>query len=190
MVGSASTILRAHRHWVDRAVCAADNVLNSIKEMKATELMIGDWVLTPSKEAEDGEQEGLTLVSPAKVSSLNEFDVIQATCNGGDLYFSPDEVYPIELTPEILEKNGFTHDELEEQATQKWKCKDERPCVMYSEDRRICIDNRKYDLNSYNDWGIHIDSVDMSTIGYMELTYVHQLQQILRLCKIDKEIVL
>lgn len=86
------------------------------------------------------------------------------------------DIEPIPLTPEILEKNGF-----------------EREGVIVSLyegiDHRVTIHDDKEYMNSNNEWHVHIDSEDYCTIANCELTYVHQLQQLLRLCKIYKEVV-
>jgi hypothetical protein len=89
-----------------------------------------------------------------------------------------DNIEPIPLTPEILEKNGF---------------KKEGVIELYNLyagiDHRVTIHDDKEYMNSNNEWYVHVDSEDYSTIAGCELTYVHELQHILRLCKIDKEIV-
>lgn len=85
---------------------------------------------------------------------------------------------PIPLTPEILEKNGFERDELIESYNHY--------CGM---DNRVSLNDDFYYINSRNTWHVHVDSEDYCTIANCELTYVHELQHILRLCKIDKEIV-
>ena len=85
-------------------------------------------------------------------------------------------IEPIPLTSEILEKNGYTpHDGFTEQAVD-WR----------SEDNRIIMSDWEYD----NHWYIHIDNEDMDTICTAEITYVHELQHALKLCRIEKEIVL
>lgn len=126
--------------------------------MKATELMIGDWVL-------DGKK-------PAQMTGIFCDDLFETTLSpsvGGDC------LNPIPLTPEILEKNGFKFyctDVFEE-----WK----------SKDKRITIHDEEYP-NSFNKWAVHVDTEDMRTMGYFEITYVHELQHFLRHLKIDNEI--
>ena len=87
------------------------------------------------------------------------------------------EFEPIPLTPEILEKNGF---------------RVEHNIGFYALigiDDRVELQNDKEYMNSVNEWHVHIDSEDYCTIASCELTYVHELQHILRLCEIYKEIV-
>ena len=88
-----------------------------------------------------------------------------------------DNIEPIPLTPEILEKNGFEKNELIESYNHY--------CGM---DNRVSLNDDFYYINSRNTWYVHVDSEDYSTIAGCELTYVHELQHLLRLCKIDKEI--
>jgi hypothetical protein len=89
-----------------------------------------------------------------------------------------DSIEPILLTPEILEKNGFELDEVIKEY-----------CIYNGIDNRVSSHNDQEYMNSDNEWHVHIDSEDYCTIANCELTYVHELQNILRLCKIYKEIV-
>jgi hypothetical protein len=84
---------------------------------------------------------------------------------------------PILLTNSILEKNGFEN--------QGFRHHDEYDGI----DDRVVLSNYKEYMNSANEWYVRIDSEDYCTIASCELTYVHELQHILRLSKIDKEIV-
>lgn len=67
--------------------------------MKATELMIGDWVFyNPNVFIED------------EYEPTKEWRITQIS-NGEDINLAVEECYkPIPLTPEILEKNGFRYD--------------------------------------------------------------------------------
>lgn len=89
-----------------------------------------------------------------------------------------DNIKPIPLTPELLEKNGFERD---------------KNISLYNAytgiNSRVTLQDDFMSMNSRNMWDVHVDSEDYCTIAYFELTYVHELQHILRLCKIDKEIV-
>ena len=121
--------------------------------MKASELMLGDWVL-------DTRTKKTLRVNPF----MAEMEV--------------PEWEPIPITKELLEKNGFVRENL---------------ITSYNHytgiDNRVCLTNDFYSMNSRNMWTAHIDSEDYCTIAHCELTYVHELQHILRLYKIDKEIV-
>ena len=128
-------------------------------EIRAKDLMIGDWV-----NFMDG---------PKKVVDVGS----SRFCVEGfpnSLGFAD----PIPLTPEILEKNGFTS-ELDCDIKQ-----------YVSKDCRIILQDDDRFLNSQEKWYVHVDSLAMSTIGCCELTYVHELQHFLKLCKIETDLVL
>lgn len=134
--------------------------------MKPSELQIGDWVYYKGKEQ-----------MPCRVISIIgngiRFD------NGTPQYWMSDvgNFTPISLTSEILTSNGFNCEEI---IQSHW----------ISEDGRILLRNDESIINSNNKWSVHVDNEDMQTIGYFEITYVHQLQQALRLCGIEKDIII
>lgn len=77
-----------------------------------------------------------------------------------DVWYSVETYEPIPLTPEILEKNGFIRD------GESWWYKDFRIVLFTS------------------------NGVSLVCGRQMRFKYVHELQQALRLCQIDKEIIL
>jgi len=83
-----------------------------------------------------------------------------------------DEIFPIPLTPEIIEKNGF----------------------VKQDDGWYKITLGEYDLvgvqNFENVSWIFRAIVFPNLIDYLGINYVHELQHALKLCKIDKKIVL
>lgn len=91
---------------------------------------------------------------------------------------------PIPLTPEILEKNGFENDFYEDESVADY----------------VKVRNEGYSLHSTaHEWDLaliswcngHVDVVtDFSGEYRGEIEYVHELQHALRLCGIDKEIVI
>lgn len=116
--------------------------------MKATELMIGDWVLYKS----DAPQNAF----PVQITHKMFVD---------DLVRWQDRFDPISLTPEILEKNGFAHD------------------------------GTDYNIGFVYDKSLVLDlCFDGSLIFGGNLLckckYVHTLQHALRLCGIEKEIII
>ena len=133
--------------------------------MKVCELMVGDLVL------HDGKVIRVDAVHKRKIGYHKTKDKLTWLFCG--------QFDPIQITPEILEKNGFKlNDAVEDDY-----------CIYNGIDNRVYLCNDKEYMNSANQWDVHIDSEDYCTIANCELTYVHELQQILRLCKIDKEIV-
>ena len=146
--------------------------------MKANELMIDDWVWYNNQ--------------PHQIRQLGIFgenrdgDDYPAVCvgkpNGVGLILERNEIEPIPLTPEILEKNGFTGGKYENYCGN----------VFY-----LSVDGfREAGLTmSYKDnilWCERIKQNYPNSIGdkyaIHHLEYVHQLQHALRLCGIKKEI--
>ena len=129
--------------------------------MKATELMIGDWVMNTHNQ------------KPEQVCEIRECMVM---LDYNDLY-DYEEIEPIPLTPEILEKNGWTYNNEDEKFfPQTWvggglmlqgadAC---GYCIVVSSD---------------------YDDEDTNATPFIIL-YVHELQHALRLRRIKKEIIL
>lgn len=114
--------------------------------MKANELMIGDWVRITDDDTD--------AFFDARVGTLTRVENIFVVPPGEEMAqpFSIDCVEPIPITPEILEKNGFS---------------------------RNGLDISLFDRRGGDDF-----------VGASNLQYVHELQHALRLCGIEKEIVL
>ena len=155
-------------------------------ELKVTDLMVGDLVQIKEKD-------GTKLVGAFRVVAIGKTylgGVISDFVKNGTISMSyiEDEkrvyqtevcnIEPIQLTSEILEKNGFEKEGVIELYN-----------LYAGIDHRVTIHDDKEYMNSSNEWYVHVDSEDYSTIAGCELTYVHELQHLLRLCKIDKEIV-
>lgn len=125
------------------------------------ELMDGDWImwLSDKKENSFPIQFKLEEIEEIKRYGLKRFEYI-------------------ELTEEILLNNSFT------------KCFDDVVEFDFYEDphNNITMCNNSFMLNTKNKWHIHIDNRDMDSIMMCELTYVHELQRILKHVKIDKQI--
>lgn len=113
--------------------------------MEATELQIKDWVNTPN--------------------GIGQVRTIGIFCGYvGDTCYEFDEVSPIPLTPEILEKNGFVKSTIEED-------------VYNFPDNNKALKERGFALN-YHDYGRWF----ITDHNLMKILYVHQLQRALRLC--------
>lgn len=149
--------------------------------MKADELMIGDWVYYIH--TEDG-------IAPYKeVICIKAEDLCRDACIIETHY------EPIPLTPEILEKNGFERrEDLVESENSGL------PFIYSDEDLGIdiCVvwrdsfDNGLRDENEQRwseFWKLDINALgDYSRVS--KKLHVHKLQHALRLCGIDKGIVL
>lgn len=88
------------------------------------------------------------------------------------------DLEPIPLTEEFFEKNGIKkvdYDYL-------------KPNVLFdSKDKRVQVTNLTNSGDGY--WNVHIDNEDYETIGSCDVKYVHQFQQLLRLCGYDMDVV-
>ena len=132
--------------------------------MRVCELMVGDLVL------HDGKVIRVDAVHKRKIGYHKTKDKLTWLFCG--------QFDPVFLTPSILEKNGFVLNEVIKEYY-----------IFRGIDNRVYLCNDHEYINSRNEWHVHIDSEDYCTIANCELTYVHELQQILRLCKIKTEIV-
>lgn len=127
--------------------------------------MVGDWLKHYNG-------------TPMQVTKITTEHFACAENGGVNCWEYNNKYEPIPLTPEILKKNGF-----------------ERENLITSYNHYIGIDNRVslnddfYCMNSRNMWTAHIDSEDYCTVAHCELTYLHELQHLLRLCNIDFEFV-
>ena len=153
-------------------------------ELKVTDLMVGDLVQIKEKD-------GKKLVGAFRVVAIDNTYLAGAiSCfvehRTVSISYIGDEkivyqtnvcnIEPIPLTPEILEKNGFERDKL-------------IPAYKHyiGIDNRVTLQDDYEGLNSNNVWDAHIDSEEYCTIAHCELTYLHELQHLLNLCKIDFE---
>jgi len=134
--------------------------------MKIDELMIGDWVRIGNIIAQIT---GLKKVSnEQQFFSVYYYHTEDKTEEGCFI----DEIEPIPLTKDILEKNGFEVHRQFATFTEYW-LDIPRKWVRVAPNSYIEI----YNGENKN---VHIDGK----------SYVHELQHALRLCEIDKEIVL
>lgn len=94
----------------------------------------------------------------------------------GVTYIDERNPQPILLTEEILLANGYHKETTVD-------------IVMFiSEDGCISINNDARFMNTQNKWWVHLDNEDMDSIGGLELSYVHQFQNLLRNAEIKETI--
>lgn len=133
--------------------------------MKATELMIGDWVFIAGSK-------------PFKINSIYLTDQFERVQETDDVDAKVESLQPIPLTPEILDKNDFEEDDYYFQYT------------LYLDGKRAksrCIVVVPQD----DDWS-EIDVTVRNGIADINISiqYVHELQHAMRLANIEKEVVL
>ena len=141
--------------------------------MKSEELMVGDCVMPLKK------LKGI----PGKVVTIDGGTDI---CWIDSKYYSClircSDIEGIPLTPEILEKNGFRHEANKNYVCYAGKAKiavqfRDKVAIQVSNEFKGKDNNGRADLVSFlRDW--------------TDVLYVHYLQHVIRLCGIEKEIVL
>lgn len=141
--------------------------------MKANEIQIGDWLY----------YKGQFNAFPFKVESITKKKVgYHAESNEHRIYYLRlSECKPILLSPEILEKNGFNKNK-----TGQW--------VIEKKHSIGCCGQTCSNTNPL-EYAVWWDEFGLGCVSYLEkegnitlggTTYVHQLQQILRLFDLDK----
>lgn len=134
--------------------------------MKATELMIGDWVLVKGK--------------PTRVTDVTKFEGINREwivgCEDGGC-IREEDIEPILLTEEILEKNGY--ERVEGFPTE------EAYFIDDDGDFDPYLVVRSFDFNE--SFALCTTECHMSVFC---IAYVHEFQHLLKLCDINKEIIL
>ena len=138
--------------------------------MKATDLMLGDWVRHNEK--------------PKKVDVIwhnNQVSLNDPEQEWGSIYtdkFPADEIEPILLTREILINNGLENDWIYDK-------EEKRPILFasnFKEDDENILEISESETGKIY-WSLNCDEY-----GVLELKYVHVLQHALKLCNIDIEI--
>lgn len=144
--------------------------------MKPTELMMGDWLRVSDVPTNIESKIGKC----GKVAKLEQYHNYSGIAikfdNELDTYFceKEEELESIPLTPEILKKSGFEHLVTEEDSDSFDGAQGDL-CYVFNktpEGYMSCVDM----THSFTITG--------------RIKYVHELQHILRLCGIEKEIVL
>lgn len=146
--------------------------------MKANELMVGDWVYSTFYD------------KPCKVIGIERYESDYANVKVTNVAGTKDinSLYFIPLTPEILKKNGFKKVQIHGE---------KQDDIFQCFDGEIIIEVGIYDPNFIL---IHyryetpdgINSGELSSIVKADggKFYLHELQHALRLCGIEKEIII
>ena len=146
--------------------------------MKATDLMIGDWILINN--------------APHKIQAIDSIDAeIQADDDlyyvGEDRCHSEDKIEGIPITPEILKKNdwywGFTSDE-----------KNFKSCVMGAFEPHWVYDKGEREISLYFDKDTDGGALRIADqrfnrrldFFWCDTLYVHELQHALRICGLNE----
>lgn len=131
--------------------------------MKANELMIGDWVYNPFTR------------KTLRITFGRDLDLVEELC-----------LEPIPLTEEILEKNEF-----EELMSEGWESaarfgRTPKPTGVWQ------FGFGQFDSVSYlpKRCFLSVKYMEGCTADFVNIKYVHELQHALRLCGVEKEIIL
>ena len=149
------------------------------ENLRPEDLMVGDWVLLFDK-------------TPVKVDCIGNVEVYLTEPRGQhelDWRVTYEHIKPIPLTPEILEKNGFVMEERDGVA------------VRYSFATNLYNPTQAAIQFAFYDGGVFADKLfkcraspkdcyGINELHICDLKFVHELQHALRLCGIDKKIVL
>lgn len=152
--------------------------------MKATDLMIGDWVRLSSYY---GRVDGIIRLREVYTAEEKWMVIVHF---GGNWYEQVNVAIlePIPITPEILEKNGFTKYDVGHNVS-GWSIVDDDN--LYSAIPFTLTDNDFDTESGEYKWGPVEDDREESFVREIgRIKYVHELQHLLKQCKIKKEIVL
>ena len=146
--------------------------------MDIKKLMVGDLVWCGSNYGQVAEFFTLTLDNELLILVNNMRNRYFEEINPHEVITGAEDIRPIPLTEEFFEKNGIK------------KVDDDylKPNVLFeSKDKRIRISDLTNSGDGY--WYVHVDNEDYDTIGTCDVKYVHQFQQLLRLCGYEVDVV-
>lgn len=135
------------------------------------DLMVGNWVKVFDPEYKD--------------DTLDYWDIYEIREEGVRLglfsdIFESEWLEPIPVTVDMLKRIGFKEDTTAGEPWPFWRYwdKDGRYKLDVYPEELYCNSNRKF--------GLHVDNDVCNSIGSGELTYVHELQNLVRInCKAD-----
>lgn len=140
--------------------------------MKAKELMVGDYVLVrPS-------------MMPIQVAAIHKKKVAYHATGDRLTWVMDGLIEPIPITPEILEKNGFKMKQKEGESNFEYVAAGERYIIEF-----LFFRETIYNVSTLLECELGF-SGGLDRIHKCNVRFVHELQHALRLCGIEKEIVL
>ena len=138
-----------------------------MEKAESKEISVGDWFQARMVK---WDYDDLDITPPMKIVKIDK-DCVRLGFSLDDLEFEVfvDDLQPIPITAEVLEKSGFTHDKWSKKI---WRYEDEESEVVYY------IEGNKVEVTT--------DDCKINLV----CTSVAELQHALRLAKVGKEIVL
>lgn len=150
--------------------------------MRANELMVGDWVRITDPDKYEGAECRILSTDNREGAYYRVFvdDGAKYGCLEYEVF--KEDIAPISITPEILEKNGFI-----KVRNYIWEIRTKDTCIKYEWHEKIMLEIT-HKLSGKDERGkCNIASL---TFGWIDDMCVHELQHAIRLCKIEKDIVL
>lgn len=144
--------------------------------MKATELMLGDWVYA-KVQVDDTGTEPVFERTPKRVTDLT--NSINGIYVEGTSQFAGAEIEPIPLTTEILEENGFVPIRQNAAEPYYWQYFDKNDGSIVNAFRRI-----------YRGLWIECSNATTEASANKQCEFVHELQHVIKNTEIEKEVVL
>ena len=95
-----------------------------------------------------------------------------------ETYIKQEELEPIPITPEILEKNGFEHNQKETELMQD----------IFGDN--IMLFNFPLGNGFYIEWNSEKNVGRITDHCFIKFKYVHELQHVLKMCGIIREIII
>lgn len=142
--------------------------------IRPEELMIGDYVIRKNVPNE--------ILIVDTIDSIR--DIVYLDLDGLGITEKIENIEPIPLTREILKKNGFTGGEYKSYTGDVWYLKEEGF-------RKIGLTMSRKESTL---WGEKIKPLSPDSIGYNfavpNIKFVHELQHALKICEINKNIIL
>ena len=156
--------------------------------MKIEDLMIGDWVrLKDDSLSYEESCMKITFLSNSTICSLKctRTNAQIGLIKPNEDWLCPvfdDDIEPIPLTPEILEKSGFNDSIIEAQKRIRF--------VILCKKHQITYSFNSNWFSIYKNANVSGSDYPIFICAFQErINYVHELQHALKLCGIDKEIV-
>lgn len=139
--------------------------MEKVEKIKVEGISIGDWFQAKMVK---WDYEDLDITPPMRVAEISS-DEVMLQLGSVKHYAFIEDLQPIPITAEVLEKSGFTHDKWSKKI---WRYEDEESEVVYY------IEGNKVEVTT--------DDCKINLV----CTSVAELQHALRLVKVGKEIVL
>ena len=143
--------------------------------MKATELMLGDWVYA-KVQVDDTGTEPVFERTPKRVTDLT--NSINGIYVEGTSQFAGAEIEPIPLTTEILEQNGFVPIRQNAVEPYYWQYFDKKDGSIMNAFRRI-----------YRGLWIECSNATTEASTNKQCEFVHELQHVIKNTEIEMEVV-